>query len=87
MALAVEFRLEDGKPVKVFGDAEMSAEDTAGRLLMLDVGDSVMLGDGDQRKEYVILGTERHEVFQLQLQTDEQLTAIVFIVRPQPDNG
>ncbi len=86
MALAVEFRLEDGKTVKVFSPTEMSEEETAGRLLMLDVGDTVLLGAEGAEKEFVILGMERREVFQLQLQTDEQLTAIVFIVRPTADS-
>ncbi len=86
MALAVEFRLEDGKTVKVFSPEEMSEEETAGRLLMLDVGDTVLLGAAGEEREFVILGMERRELFQLQLRADEQLTAIVFIVRPQSDN-
>ncbi len=85
VALAVEFRLEDGKTVKVFSGAEMTDQDTAGRLLMLDVGDTVLLGAGDEKTEYAILGMDRKEVFQLQTQAQEPLTAIVFIVRPSAD--
>ena len=81
MATIVEFRLEDGKVVKVFGKEEMSDEATVDKLLTLEVGDTIYLEATGERREYKILGMERQHLFPLKTGAEESIASVTFTVK------
>lgn len=81
MATVVEFRLEDGKVLKVFGKEEMSDEATVDKLLTLEVGDTIYLQATGERREYKILGMERQQLFTLKTGAEEVITSMTFTVK------
>jgi hypothetical protein len=80
--MIVEFRTENGKPVKRLGSEELSDDAAVVELLTLQVGDSVSFEEGYGSREYTIVSSQQRELFPLQSTDPESVNYLIFVVRP-----
>ncbi len=84
--MIVEFRSEDGKPVKHVDSEELS-DDAVVELLTLQAGDSVSFEvDGGQRR-YQVLSSHQRELFPLQSADAEPVNYLIFFVKPMSESN
>ena len=80
--MIVEFRSEDGKPVKHLGSEELSDDATVVELLTLQAGDSVSFEERGGRQQYTVMSSQQKELFLLQSAGPESVSYLIFIVKP-----
>jgi hypothetical protein len=79
--MIVEFRSEDGKPVKRLSDEEMSDEATLDKLLSLEAGDTVTFEGVNGSTQYKVMASERKQLFPLQSADPEPVNYLIFLVK------